>query len=354
MGFSKYPSTKRSSSLNRFDLALTLILTFLSTKTWADSPFQVIPWNGYKAALSLTFDDGDPIHLSVAIPELDKRGLKGTFFLIAGKLDQQAEWKKASLEGHEIGNHSWDHKHLSEYGPGDFQKEVTDSRKLLEKLTGKPVITYAYPFFETSPELETVVDQNAFIARGGYGTFVMKPDNDVDWDFIPCRTAMTTVELATYQQWIDLDLAQGGWSVFLIHGIEGTPWGYSPILKKTYTGILDYLVSKRKDIWIAPFGQVGAYWKAQKILEAVKPEQRGTAIEWAWKKPVIFPNGVVLKMKIEGTSIVVSQEGKPLTPSLDGSYPVSFDSGELTVKNAPWKLSDLTADLPPSPALNSP
>ena len=329
-----------------FTASLFLILT---AQSWGASPFQVLPWNGSKAAISLTFDDGDPIHLDLAIPELDKRGLKGTFFLIAGKLDRQADWQKAAKEGHEIGNHSWDHKHLSEYGAGDFQKEVAASRQTLEKMTGKPVLAYAYPFFEKNAELETVVDQNAFIARGGYGNFIMKPDNDVDWDFIPCRTAMTSVDLETYQQWVDLALAQGGWSVFLIHGIEGTPWGFSPIPKKTYTGILDHLVLKKKEIWVASFGEIGAYWKAQKILEVVKPKQIGAAINWVWQKPAIFPTGVILKMRIDGAGIQASQGKQLLTPTTEGLYSISFDAGNLSVQNAPWKVSDLTSDLPPSP-----
>jgi peptidoglycan/xylan/chitin deacetylase (PgdA/CDA1 family) len=346
---SKFIYELRSSNMSLLSKILSGVVITLSLvpPVSADSPFQVLPWNGYKAALSLTFDDGDPIHLDLAIPELNKRKLRGTFFLIAGKLDRQADWKTALASGQEIGNHSWDHKHLTEFGPHDIQKEVVKARASLEKTFGNPVIIYAYPFFETSPALEKVVDENAFIARGGYGTFDMKPDLDTDWSNIPSRAAMTNLDLSTYRQWIDQDLTDGSWSVFLIHGIEGTPWGYSPIPKKVFTGILDYLVSKQKEIWVAPFGEVGAYWKAQKTLEKIDPKQVGTTVTWAWQKPTPFPTGVVLKVKIEGDGIQVSQGGTPIKPWNKSCYLISFDAQELTVAGVAWKADSLKADLPP-------
>ena len=81
-----------------------LFTVLWSSCAWADpgSPasFQVLPWNGSPAAFSLTFDDGDPSHLDVAVPELDKRGLKGTFFLIANQLPREEEWRKLPAAGH--------------------------------------------------------------------------------------------------------------------------------------------------------------------------------------------------------------------------------------------------------------
>src|SRR5258708_1986270 len=79
-----------------------------------DVPFEVVPWNGYKAAISLTYDDADPIHLDVAIPEMNKRKLRGTFYLITGKLSRVEEWKAAQASGQEMGNHTVTHRHTSE------------------------------------------------------------------------------------------------------------------------------------------------------------------------------------------------------------------------------------------------
>ncbi len=328
---------------------LLLVISSLPHPTQADpSPFQILPWNGYKAALSLTFDDGDPIHLDLVIPELDKRGLKGTFFLIAAKLDRLTEWQKASQEGHEIGNHSLDHKHLTEYGPNGAVKQVVEAKKILEKDFGIPILTYAYPYFETNGELEKTVDENDFIARGGFGVFEMNPDQDINWSNIPSRGTATGIDYTVYQQWIDQDIADGCWTVFLTHGVEGTPWGFQPVPKAVFLKLLDYLAERKKDLWIAPFGTVGAYWKAQKVIEAAEPHQDGTTLIWKWKKPQVFPLGVVLKIHIAGEGIQVTQGGKVVEPLAGSIYPVSFDAQELKITHCPWKASDINGDLPPA------
>src|SRR5208282_4951521 len=95
----------------------TLLLPGLASAN--EKPFQVLTWNGYKAAFSLTYDDGDPIHLDVAVPEMAKRNLRGTFFLIAGKLDRVEDWKKILASGQEIGNHTVTHRHTAYLTPAD-------------------------------------------------------------------------------------------------------------------------------------------------------------------------------------------------------------------------------------------
>jgi antitoxin (DNA-binding transcriptional repressor) of toxin-antitoxin stability system len=57
---------------------------------------------------------------------------------------------------------------------------------------------------------------------------------------------------------------------------------------------------------------------------------------------------VVLKVRIDGKDIKVSQAGKPVAALSPGVYPVSLDAGNLTAEKVPWKLADIDADLPPS------
>ncbi len=90
--------------VSKFFFILALLFPLVSSAK--DVPFEVLPWNGYKAALSLTYDDGDPCHLDVAVPEMAKRKLRGTFYLIAGNLTRADEWKKAAIFDQEIGNHT--------------------------------------------------------------------------------------------------------------------------------------------------------------------------------------------------------------------------------------------------------
>jgi len=316
---------------------ILLLLGFLAAPAFPkDVPFRVLPWNGYKAALSLTYDDGDPIHLDVAIPEMQKRDLRGTFFLIGKPLTRDDEWKKAAESGQEIGNHTWTHRHTSELTGADEKSEVVQTRAKLEKLAGKPVLTLAYPFVEISPGLRKWVEANDFEARGGgQSQNYLTPGMDPDWMNLPSQATMTAFPYETYQSWVDQDLSQGAWTLLMIHAIEGSTW-YQPIPKDIYLKFLDYLVEKKSELWIAPFGEVGAYWRAEKWLEKVEPKKAGKKTVLHWKKPSVFPSGVVLKAHIEGGGLVVTQGGKAVLPLSPDVYPVAVDAQELTLENAAW------------------
>ena len=326
---------------------LLLILFSASPLLAKDVPFEVIPWNGYKAALSMTYDDGDPIHLDVAIPEMNKRGLRGTFYLITSKLTRVEDWKKAVAAGQEIGNHTVTHRHTSELKPDDEKNEVVDAKKYLEDTFGVPVLTLAYPFVEISPGLKKWTEAEDFAARGGGGTPYLTPDMEPDWFNVSSQTTMTAYAPETYTNWVDQDLAAGAWTVLMIHGIEGTQWGWQPITKKTYLGLLDYLVQKKKNLWVAPFGEVCAYWRAQKVLEATEPKKDGTTTILSWEIPANFPKGVTVKLAIAGDGLKVSQGGKILKPLSSGVYSVAFDAKGLTLENALWKPQTVAAPKTP-------
>ncbi len=327
----------------KFHQWILVILGFLAPAALfaglGDLPdLKVAPWNGHLAALSMTFDDGDPSHLDVAVPELEKRKMKATFFLIANQIVRKDEWRKLPSLGHEIGNHSLDHKHVNEFKEGDEKSQVLGARNVLQKEFGVPLLTFAYPFTETSPTLTEWVGKTHLLGRGGYGNYVMKPDLEPDWLNIPARVTMTDLDLPAYQQWIDEDLAQGAWTVLMIHGLEGTTSGWQPITRKNFTGILDYLQSK--DIWVETFLRVGAYFRAQKIFEKAVPTDSGVKRTWSWKVPDIFPGDVVLKVRAQtpaggSGSFVFSQPKGVITPDKDGFCAVTFSQGAFTVEVLP-------------------
>lgn len=57
--------------------------------------------------VSLTYDGSCRSHLEVVLPQLDRVGLKATFFAEpAGMLDEFPSWREAHGHGHEVGNGS--------------------------------------------------------------------------------------------------------------------------------------------------------------------------------------------------------------------------------------------------------
>ena len=311
----------------------------------ADMPFQVLPWNGYKAAISLTYDDGDPIHLDLVIPEMDKRGMRGTFFLVTRWIDRPDAWTKAAETGHEIGNHTRTHRHAAELKANEEKDEVAGAREDLEKLVGRPVLGFAYPFVEITEGLKKWIDPNALAARGGYAaSYYLTPDSVPDWMNIPSQATMTNYTYDNYKFWVDRDLELGAWTVLMIHAIEGSNM-WQPVPKDIYLKFLDYLARKRKDLWIAPFSEVGAYWKAQKAMESASFTKEGARVGFRWMKPDPFPKGVVLKVRVP-RGVKAVQGGRSLKPLSGDTYPVDFDAEELVLEGSTWEPGD---EIPPPP-----
>jgi peptidoglycan/xylan/chitin deacetylase (PgdA/CDA1 family) len=321
---------------------LLRLLFFLSVAAFlrADDGFpswKVVPWDGHKAACSLTFDDGDPAHLDVAIPELNERKMHGTFFLIANRIDRKDEWRRILEEGHEIGNHTLDHKHAGELTPADEESQVVGAQHVLQKEFGVQVLTFAYPYGEGTPGLRAQIQKGHLLARGVGRQDLILPQEEPDWWYLPSYSTMTATPYSTYQEWIDEDLEAGAWMIWTIHGLEGTPWGYQPIAKKTFERILDYL--QAKDIWVGTLVEIGAYFRAQKILEKSPSSVSGTSKEWSWTVPDVFPRNVLVKVRLVPTGndggVEVWQGRQKISPDSRNCYPVKFNVGRLTLRLLP-------------------
>jgi peptidoglycan/xylan/chitin deacetylase (PgdA/CDA1 family) len=306
---------------------LALLLT-LGTPDAGD--LKIAPWNGFKGAVSFTFDDGDPSHQNVAIPELDKRKIRGTFFLIVKSMGGVGPWKQAAATGHEIASHSETHRNPSQIKPEEEDAEIAGAAKTLEGVVGHPIVSFAYPFSAITPSLKAKVEKSHLVARGGVGA-VIPPDPEPDWLNLVSQATSTEGKVETYKGWIDEALGKGAWSIFMIHGLEGTPWGYSPIKKAVFGETLDYV--KDKDLWVAPFGEVGAYFRAQKLLEKSKGVVAPGGMKWEWKVPTLFQKGIVLKVKIDPARQELRQKDAPIKPDAKGLCSIRFDEGSLVLRS---------------------
>jgi peptidoglycan/xylan/chitin deacetylase (PgdA/CDA1 family) len=300
---------------------------------------RVLPWNGHSAAVSLTFDDARAVHLDVAIPELNKRHLNATFFVIVSKLTRMDDWKKAQAEGHEIGNHSVTHEHVAALTQVSEELEVEDAKKFLDSNFKSNIAIFAYPYSELSPGLVEWVKTYDFAARGWHGDNVspyVTADVEPDWYNLPSQPSYTKYDAGVYRSWIDKAFELHAWTTLQIHGIGDPSTGFEPIPSGTFITLLDDLkADQSKGLWVAPFGTVAAYLRAQRILEAAQPRRENAEERFVWKVPNPFPSGVMLKTTIEGGAhLHVYQGDREVRPSRTGVYSVSFDSGELIVKDS--------------------
>lgn len=89
--------------------------------------------------LCLTFDDGPHYKYTDRILDiLDKYNIKATFFVIGCNAEKHPEQVKRIYEsGHEIGNHTYCHPHLSECSCERLENEIKKASDIIYDITGQ-------------------------------------------------------------------------------------------------------------------------------------------------------------------------------------------------------------------------
>lgn len=87
--------------------------------------------------IALTFDDGPGPHTKQLLDTLAKTGSKATFFVLGPNVASQPELiKRMAKEGHQIGNHSWNHPQLSRLSSKKVLSEIERTSAEVKKITG--------------------------------------------------------------------------------------------------------------------------------------------------------------------------------------------------------------------------
>lgn len=98
----------------------------------------------------ITFDDNNPTQYEVAVPIMEKYGQKAVFYLIAKHLDSPHMLNRdraleLQAKGHEIESHTMTHRALPGLNDEELRWELTESKRILEELTGTPITHLCYP-----------------------------------------------------------------------------------------------------------------------------------------------------------------------------------------------------------------
>lgn len=111
-----------------------------------------------KNPIILTFDDGYKDNYTRAFPIMKKYQVKGSIFPFTNAVDKHqnfltsSEIKEMDASGLvDFGSHTANHVHLSEENTERVRYELTESKKFLENVLGKPVTTFCYPYGDNSP-----------------------------------------------------------------------------------------------------------------------------------------------------------------------------------------------------------
>lgn len=93
---------------------------------------------GAPGHVALTFDDGPhPRSTPFFLRELDRLGVRATFFLLGSELARSPQLgKEMAAAGHEIALHGWYHRRMVWYGPKRTYDEIARGRDLIASVTG--------------------------------------------------------------------------------------------------------------------------------------------------------------------------------------------------------------------------
>jgi len=254
------------------------------------------PWpEGQQGAVSLTFDDGLESQRRFAVPRLDERGLRGTFYLwpyghdYAAKL---APWREVKAAGHEIGNHSLSHlcsrnfadqrgaRGLETTTLEEMEADLLEAeRRLVEVLGPVEARSFCYPCYQTDvgegltrQSYVPVVARHFIAARaaGEYG-FSNHPYNadlhylaSVPAERMPGPEMVGLVEQAA---------RQGRWILFTFHSIEGGRLGVS---EYDLTLLLDHLADAQERLWTAPVAEIAQHLLRLRGCAVLRPRPRGS------------------------------------------------------------------------------
>lgn len=111
----------------------------------------------------LTFDDGCKCFLEHIVPELERRQMSATVFVVPSQIGGSNAWdlsrgeriegllttgelRDLASRGFEIGSHSRSHADLLGIDAASLSREVSGSKKELETLLDRTVETFCYPY----------------------------------------------------------------------------------------------------------------------------------------------------------------------------------------------------------------
>lgn len=244
-----------------------------------------------RAACSLTFDDGTVDQYLLAAPELRQRGIRGTFFVITGFMEEGIwqdgtvprplfgwdEARELAFRGHEIASHTASHRDLAAHpdtAEGELRQSLEDLRR---ELPWVPVFSLGWPFWRSSEEAILASEGLYYAARAG-GISASPGDlhlggvngaSPAEFMRIGARGILSGDGEEELLPVLDEVYTNGGWLIpnfhgFLDDGIEGASAGWEPLPMESFRAILDTLAEL--DIWFAPFGEVARYARQRDSL----------------------------------------------------------------------------------------
>ena len=90
------------------------------------------------ACVALTFDDGPSFYTEGLLDILMEHNVKATFFVLGTQVRIQSETvQRMFREGHQIGNHTWDHPNLTRMSDDQIREQLQQTDNLIAQIIGE-------------------------------------------------------------------------------------------------------------------------------------------------------------------------------------------------------------------------
>lgn len=232
-----------------------------------------------QGAVSLTFDDGLENQRLAAVPRLNARELRGTFYINPKGEDyaeRLAPWREVARQGHEIGNHTLSHTCSRNFQPAirpnsglevmtldDIERDILAAEERLHEVFPEHgPRSFCYPCYMTHVgegltrrSYVPVVARHFVAGRAGgeYGFFNHPYNSDVHCLTSTSAQAMEPAELIGLAE---LAARRGHWCVLTFHGIGVGRLGTA---EYAFTELLDHLATHRNRLWTAPVAEIARH-----------------------------------------------------------------------------------------------
>lgn len=266
-----YAFTKNRNKFKRALLAFGLLVA--SSAHAADAPF-VWP-HGTKAAVSLAYDDALNSQLDIAIPALNRAGLKGSFYLTLSSetvRKRMTDWRAAARRGHELANHTLFHQcsraapdrewvavenDLDHTSVAQLLAQIRVGNTLLHAIDGKRERTFTTPCGDLQAGGENylaAIKSDFVAAKSAFGGV-----SSTMQSFDPYGVTIATPTNVTGAELIDIvkrAASAGTMANITFHGVGGD---YLTVSKEAHAELLAYLAAHRDIYWTDTFINIMKY-----------------------------------------------------------------------------------------------
>ena len=268
------------------------IASVIAIAAAAQSTAPPLVWpNKARAAVSLAYDDALDSQLDIAVPALNRHGLKASFYLTLGSdtvRRRMAAWRRVAAQGHELGNHTLFHQcsrsapdrswvnadnDLDAIGAAQLVAQVRLGNTLLQAMDGRKERTFAAPCGDLTasgvPYLQAL--KGDFVAmKSAFGGVV--PDMQALDPYavgVEVASNVTGVELIALVQ---RAAAAGTMVNITFHGVGAD---YLAVSLEAHEELLRYLANHRDIYWTDTFIHIMQYVNAQRVKkQSVSPPQK--------------------------------------------------------------------------------